>query len=118
MSQYKKELDAEQKMIADLKKQMETNPLPTLEAELAVHEQNVKDIMANIEEERKKIKDQKEELELRRLNPIPFFHNLLKEYVKDAMKKGSYKEIDYQPITIIPFDELGSDYEDSTIEDL
>ena len=23
------------------------------------------------------------------------------------MKKGSYKEIDYQPITIIPFDELG-----------
>lgn len=34
------------------------------------------------------------------------------------MKKGSYKEIDYQPITIIPFDELGSDYEDSTIEDL
>ena len=30
-----------------------------------------------------------------RLNSIPLFHNLLKEYVKDAMKKGTYKEVDY-----------------------
>ena len=39
-----------------------------------------------------------------RLNSIPLFHNLLKEYVKEAMKKGTYKEVDYQPMTLIQYD--------------
>lgn len=51
-----------------------------------------------------------------RLNSIPLFHNLLKEYVKEAMKKGTYKEVDYQPMTLIQYD-MGSDFEDGTIDE-
>ena len=32
------------------------------------------------------------------------------------MKKGTYKEVDYQPMTLIQYD-MGSDFEDGTIDE-
>ena len=70
-----------------------------------------------MEEERTRIKERKEDLELCALTILfPLFHNLLKEYVKEAMKKGTYKEVDYQPMTLIQYD-MGSDFEDGTIDE-
>lgn len=44
-------------------------------------------------------------------NSIPIMHAVLKEYIKEEMRKGTYKEIQYQPITFIP-------YGDSAFDDL
>ena len=41
-----------------------------------------------------------------RTSSIPIMHLLLKEYVKEEMRKGTYKEIPFQHIELIPYDEM------------
>lgn len=41
--------------------------------------------------------ERKSELELLRFNPIRFYQQMMKEYMKDAMRKGTYKEIVITP---------------------
>lgn len=41
-----------------------------------------------------------------RTSSIPIMHTLLKEYIKEEMRKGTYKEIPFQQIELIPYDEL------------
>lgn len=43
------------------------------------------------------VAQRKMELELMRFNPIRFYQHLIKEYMKDAMKKGTYKDLIISP---------------------
>ena len=35
-----------------------------------------------------------------------FLHELLKIYIKEGMKKGTYEEVPFQPLVISPYSEL------------
>ena len=35
-----------------------------------------------------------------------FLHELLKIYIKEEMKKGTYEEVPFQPLVISPYSEL------------
>lgn len=50
------------------------------------------------------------------MNSLPFLNGLLKEYVYNTMKKGQYKNLEFEPIYITHFDDTGSSFEDGTIE--
>ena len=51
-----------------------------------------------------------------RMNSIPFLNGLLKEYIYDAMKKGQYNTLEFDPIFIRHYDDTGSSFEDGTME--
>ena len=39
-----------------------------------------------------------------RTNAIPIMHAMLKEYIKEEMKQGTYEEIPFQPLVIMSYD--------------
>lgn len=51
-------------------------------------------------------------------NSIPIMHNMLKEYIKEEMRKGTYKEIQFKPLSFIPYDNINlDDLEDMTMDE-
>lgn len=45
-------------------------------------------------------------------------HNMLKEYIKEEMRKGTYKEIQFKPLSFIPYDNINlDDLEDMTMDE-
>ena len=50
-------------------------------------------------------------------NCVPILHTMIKEYIKSEMKKGTYEEIHYQPMTFIPYENFAYDEDEMSEEE-
>ena len=116
LAQYKRELEEEQRLIAQLKGEGED---AAKSGEIAMHEKKVLEILEEIENEGRKTTERQREIEVMRFNPTQFFQEMMKEFMVDAIKKGTYKDIeieaDMYPSNTLQI--LDSDLDDTFMEE-
>lgn len=75
--------------------------------------------MEEIENEGRKTTERQREIEVMRFNPTQFFQEMMKEFMVDAIKKGTYKDIeieaDMYPSNTLQI--LDSDLDDTFMEE-